>query len=84
MKPVKLHLAVFAHLLFVLLLPLAAAAEAGPQIHFNQTFVDLGDVPVGKIVRHRFRFRNTGNALLKIQNRLFLGKFIQSRTLEGC
>ncbi len=84
MIQIRLPSAVFAHLLFVLLLPLVTAAEVGPEIHFNQTFVDLGDVPVGKIVRHRFRFRNTGNALLKIQNRLFLGKFIQSRTLEGC
>jgi len=74
-----------AAVLFLIASPPASAADAaGPAIRFEQTRIDYGKVPAGKIVRPRFRFRNAGGAPLKITNSLWRGKFIRAKTLEGC
>ncbi|MBI3127064.1 MAG: DUF1573 domain-containing protein [Candidatus Tectomicrobia bacterium] len=68
-----------------LLLPLAAACGSGsPSIEVRGSEVNYGKVPVGQYVRHRFAFKNTGDAPLKITNSLPPGNTLQARALEGC
>jgi len=68
-----------------LLLLLAAACGSGsPSIEVRGSEVNYGKVPVGQYVRHRFAFKNTGDAPLKITNSLPPGNTLQARALEGC
>lgn len=47
------------------LLPLPAQAQSGtPAIAFEEIRHDLGEVWEGETLRHVFRFRNTGDAIL--------------------
>ncbi|MFQ6110778.1 MAG: hypothetical protein ACE5LX_01970, partial [Nitrospinota bacterium] len=50
--------------LFLLILPLASEGGSGPRVHFEKRSVDYGRVPLEKIVKHRFRFKNIGDAPL--------------------
>ena len=68
-----------------LLLSLAAACTSGsPSIEVRGSQVDYGKVPVGQYVRHRFAFKNAGDAPLKITNLLLPGNALQARALAGC
>lgn len=42
--------------------------QAAPQIAFEQTSFDCGDVQANATVTHTFTFKNTGDALLKIES----------------
>ncbi|MFC1491312.1 hypothetical protein ACFLQ0_01835 [Nitrospinota bacterium] len=71
--------------IFLVIFSLSSFAEGpGPKVQFDRTVIDYGQIPVGKIVKPRFSFKNVGSVPLKIINRLVLGKFIQAKALEGC
>lgn len=51
-------------LVISLLLPLLA--QGVPKIVFDETFVEVGKVRKGEVVKVEFRFRNEGDGVLKI------------------
>ncbi len=46
----------------------ASATGDGPQITFEETEFDFGDITQGDVVEHTFNFTNTGNAPLILNN----------------
>ena len=40
----------------------------GPQIVFEETEYDFGEITQGDVVEHTFKFKNTGNAPLILNN----------------
>lgn len=42
-------------------------AQSGPRIRFDNPVYEFGKVAAGEVVRHEFRFANTGDEVLRIQ-----------------
>jgi hypothetical protein len=51
--------------------------SAGADIHFANTGVDFGVVPLNKEVGYEFSYANVGNETLRIED-------VRVRVLEGC
>lgn len=46
----------------------SATSGDGPQLAFEETEHDFGDITQGEVVEHVFKFKNTGNSALIINN----------------
>ncbi len=49
-----------------LIVPLLLFAQGVPRIVFDETFVEVGKVKKGEVIKVEFKFRNEGNGILKI------------------
>ncbi len=68
----------------LLLLPLASEGGSGPRVQFGTRSIDYGKVPLEKVVKPRFPFKNVGDAPLRVTNKFCHDNFILAKALEGC
>ncbi len=53
--------------MIILALQGVVKGSSGPKIEINETTYDFGTVKQGSIVRHDFRFRNSGDGVLRVK-----------------
>jgi len=58
--------------------PVSQVEEAGPRISFVEDHIDLGPVPLGKMLMVHFVFSNEGDAPLIVEPEM------EVKTIEGC